>query len=83
MHASMEPLFVTRRFLLVHGKVQIHNQRLTVSLDKLNTDINNLELYLNVLSSGKLNPAIIDPIHLQIELANISETANTHINAAR
>ena len=26
-HVSMEPLFVTRRLLLVHGELQIYNQK--------------------------------------------------------
>ena len=37
IHVSVEPLFVTRRFLPVQGEVQIHKQRLAISLDKLNT----------------------------------------------
>ena len=44
---------VMGRFLLVHGEVKSHNQGLKVPLDKLNNDINNLDLFLNVLCTGK------------------------------
>ena len=73
IHENIETHFVTRRFLLAHGEVQIYNQVLKVSLDELNNNIKHLELYLNVLIMGILNLAIIDPIQLQIKLANIQK----------
>ena len=76
-HEDIESLFVTRSFLLVHGEVQIHNQRLKVFLDKLNNNICHFESHLDVLSMGKLSPAISDPLHLQIELADMENRTPT------
>ena len=73
IHEDIEPLFVTRRFLLVHGKVQIHSHRLRASTDKINDDVNHLGVYLNVLRTGKLSPDIVDPIHLGKELTDIQK----------
>ena len=40
IHEDIEPLFVTRRFLLVHGEVQIHSHGLKTSIDKIHNDVN-------------------------------------------
>ena len=73
IHEGIEPLFVTRRFLLVHGEVQIHGQRLKTSIDKIHDDVNHLAVCLNVLSTCKLSPDIVDPIHLGKELTDIQK----------
>ena len=73
IHEDIEPLFVTRIFFLVHGEVQIHSHRLRASIDKINEDVNHLGVYLNVLSTGKLSPDIVDPIHLGKELTDIQK----------
>ena len=73
IHEDIEPLFATRRFLLVHGEVQIHSHRLRASIDKINDDVNHLCVYLNVLSTGKLSPDTVDPIHLGKELTDMQK----------
>ena len=73
IHEDIETLFVTRRFLLVHGEVQIHSHRLKSSIDKILDDVNHLHVYLNVLSAGKLSPDIVDPIHLGKELTDLQK----------
>ena len=73
IHDDIETLFVPKRFLLVHGEVQIHSHRLKASIDKIHDDVNHLGVYLNVLSTGKLSPDIVDPIHLDKELTDIQK----------
>ena len=73
IHEDIEPLFVTRRFLLVHDEVQIHSHRLRASIDKINDDVNHLGVSVYVLSTGKLSPDTVDPIHLGKELTDIQK----------
>ena len=66
-------LFHSRKFMLIFSEVQIHLNRLRTSADILKSDINKFAQYLTMLSSGKLSPALIDPIHLQKELTLIQK----------
>ena len=70
---DLQTLFTTRRFLLIHGEILIHAHRLRVAIDALKADINNFEQYLMMLSSGKLNPALINPTQLKNELISIQK----------
>ena len=68
---DIQPLFVTRRFLLTHDEVLIHSYRLRVAGSDIRNDINKFGKYLDTLSSGKLSPTLVDPIHLCDELLRI------------
>ena len=67
------PLFVTRRFLLIHAEVLTHSHRLRVPVSDIRNDINKFRKYLDTLSSGKLSPTLLDPIHLCDELLRIQK----------
>ena len=67
----IEPLFVTRRFLLTLAKVLIHIHRLKVAVSDIRNDINKFAQYMDTLSSGKSSPTLVDPIHLYYELLRI------------
>ena len=66
-------LFTSRKFLLIHAEILIHSNRLRIAVDTLKNDINRFVQYLIMISSGKLSPALIDPTHLQRELASIQQ----------
>ena len=70
---ELEPLFVTRTFLVIHDEVLIHSHRLRTAVNDIKGDIKHLGQYLNTLSSDRLNPNIIDAIHLRTELINIQK----------
>ena len=59
--------------IFVYDEVQIHSHRLKASFDKINDDVNHLGIYLNALSTGRLNPDTVDPIHLGKELTDIEK----------
>ena len=68
---NIQPLFVTKRFLLIHAEVLIHSHRLRVAVSDIWNDINKFGKYLDTLSSGKLSPTLVNPIHLCDELLGI------------
>ena len=68
---DIQPLFVTRRFLLTHAEVLIHSHRLRVAVSDIRNDINKFGKYVDTLSSGKLSPTLVDPIQLCDELIMI------------
>ena len=72
-HKEIETLFITRRFLLTHAEGLIHTHRLRVAVSEISNDINNLGQYLDTLSSGKLSPTLVDPIHLSDEPLGIQK----------
>ena len=62
--AHIQTLFTGRRFLLLHSKSMIHNNRIRYLMKRMQHDITLIREYLNIHSTGRLNPNIIDPIHL-------------------
>ena len=52
IHKEIEPLFITRRFLLNHTEVLLHTHRLRVAVSEISNDIKKLGQYLDTLSSG-------------------------------
>ena len=70
---DIQPLFVTRRFLLTHAEVLVHSHRLRVAGSDIRNDINKCGKYLDTLISGKLSPTLADPIHLCNELLRIQK----------
>ena len=73
IHKEVEPLFITRRFLLTHAEVLIHTHRLSIAVSEVSNSINKLGQYLDTLSYGKLSPTLVDPIHLSNELLRIQK----------
>ena len=73
IHKDIEPLFVTRRFLLTHVEVLIHSHRLRVAVSEIRNDVNKFGKYLDTLRSRKLSPTLVDPIHLFDELLRIQK----------
>ena len=70
---DIQPLFVTRQFLLTHAEVLIHSHRLRAAVSDIRNDINKFGKYLDILSSWKLNPTLVDPIHLCDQLLRIQK----------
>ena len=58
---------------MAHAEVLIHSHRLRIAVNNIKEDIKHLVQYLNTLSSGRLNPNIIGPIHLRTELIKIQK----------
>ena len=67
----MNPLFTARRFLFLHSESQIHHSRIGSLLGQMKDDIDLIKKYLYIHSTGKLNPTIMDPIHLRRKLLKI------------
>ena len=79
IHKEIEPLFITRRFLLTHALVLIDTHRLRDAVYKMSNDINKFGQYLDTLSFGKLSPTLVDHIHLSDELLKIlKQTSSNH-----
>ena len=70
---DIQPLFVSRQFLLTHAEVLIHSHRLRAAVSDIRNDINRFGKYLDNLSSGKLSPTLVDSIHLCDELHRIQK----------
>ena len=70
---EIQCLFVTIRFLLTHAEVLIHSHRLRAGVSDIRNDINKFRKYLDTLSSGKLSPTLVEPIHLCDELLRIQK----------
>ena len=68
---QLEPLMMARNFQIAHTEVLLHTHRLKTAVSNIENDVEHLTLYLDTLSSGKLNPSIINPIQLRKELMNI------------
>ena len=68
MEKHLQPLFSTRRFLLVHSEFLILMYRLRSVMGDIKDDIKSLGQYLNAWGTGRLHFDIIDPICLRREL---------------
>ena len=51
----------------------IHHTRIRYLMKQMQRDMTLIREYLNIHSTGRLNPNIIDPIHLSQELLNINK----------
>ena len=69
--AQLKPLFTTRRFIFLHSESLIHHSRIRSLLGQMKDEIDLIKQYLNIHSTGKLNPIIIDPINLRRDLLKI------------
>ena len=61
-HTQM--LFTARKFLLLHSEFMIHHTRIRFLMKQMQHDMTLIREYLNIHTTGRLNPNIIDPIHL-------------------
>ena len=73
-------LFKARRFLLLHSKFMIHHTRIRYFMKQMQHDMTLIREHLNIHSTGRLNPNIIDPIHLRWELININKQLPTQLS---
>ena len=52
-------------FLLLHSEFMIHHTRIRYLMKQMQHDMTLIREYLNIHSIGRLNPNIMDPIHLR------------------
>ena len=58
----------------------IHNTRIRYLMKQMQHDMTLIRKYLNIHSTGRLNPKIIDPIHLRKELIKINKQLPTQLS---
>ena len=66
-------LLTTRKFLLTHAETLIHSHRLSIEVNNLIKDIEIVEQYMTMFSSGEPNPKLITPELLIRELLKIQD----------
>ena len=74
--------FTAKRFLLLHSEFMIHHTRIRYLLKQMQHDMEMtlIREYLNIHRTGRLNPNIIDPIHLRQELIKINKQLPTQLS---
>ena len=77
---KLKPLYITRRFYLLHTEIQIHHFRVRTLIRQINKEIDLIKEYLTIHSTGKITPTIIDSTHLKQELLNIQEQLPTRLS---
>ena len=70
---QLRPLYLARRFLLLHTELLIHHSRIRSVLEQMKTDTAQITAYLNIHITGKLTPSITGPVHLRQELLWINK----------
>ena len=65
---QLVPLFTTKRFVFLHLEFLIHHSRVQELIKQLQNDITLIRQYLDIHSTGKLTPVLVDPHHLRKEL---------------
>ena len=78
--AHIQTLFMARRFLLLHSEFMIHHTRIRYLLKQMQHDMTLIREYLNIHTTGRLSPYIIDPIHLGQELIKINKQLPTQLS---
>ena len=71
---QLTPLFLARRFLLLHMESLMHHSRIRSLLEQMKPDTAQITAYLNIHITGKLTPSITDPVHLKQELFVVKQT---------
>ena len=61
---QLVPLFTARRLIFLHQRFLIHYSRLQELIKNLQNDITLIRQYLDVYSTGKLTPVLVDAYHL-------------------
>ena len=64
---QLVPLFTARRFLFLHLEFLIHHSRVQELIKQLQNDVTLIRQHLDVHSTGKLTPVLVNPTHLQSE----------------
>ena len=80
INAHIQTLFTARRYLLLHSDSMIHHTRIRYLLKQMQQDMTIIREYLNIHSTGRLNPNIIDPIHLRQEIIKINKQLPTQLS---
>ena len=62
---KLKPLYIKRRFYLLHTETQIHHFRIRTLIRQISKDTNLVKGYVNIHSTGRITPTIIGPIHLK------------------
>ena len=76
----IQTLFTARRSLLLHFEFMIHHTRIWYLLKQMQHDMTLIGEYLNIYSTGRLNPNIIGSIHLRQELIKINKQPTAHLS---
>ena len=80
IQTHIQSLFTAIRFLLLLSESMIHHTRIMSLMKQKQHDIKLIREYLNIHSTGKVNPNIIDPIHLRQELIRIHKLLPTQLS---
>ena len=76
---QLVPLFTARRFLFLQLDFLIHHSRVQELIKQLQNDITLIRQYLDVHSTGKLTPVLVDSHHLRKELIKINKQLPTSL----
>ena len=80
INTHTQTLFTARRLLLLHSEFMIHHTRIRYLMKQMQHDMTLIREYLNLHSTGRLNPNIIDPIHLRQELIKMKKQLPTQLS---
>ena len=69
----IQTLFMARGLLLLHSEFMIHHTSIRYLLKQMQHDMTLIKEYLSIHTIGRLNPNIIDPIHLRQEFIKINK----------
>ena len=78
--AHIQTLFTARKFLLLHSEFMVYHTRIRHLMKQKQHDMTLIREYLNIYTTGRLNPNIIDPIHLRQELIKINKQLPTQLS---
>ena len=73
IESHIKDLFSAKIFFCLNSQAMIHHSRLRTLLKQMKLDTILIREYLNIHSTGKLTPNIIDPVHLRRELIKINK----------
>ena len=76
----IQTLFIARRFLLLQCEFMIHHTKIRYLMKQMQHDMTLIREYLNIHSTGRLNPNIIDPIQLRQKLISINKQLLTQLS---
>ena len=77
---QLVPLFTARRFLLLHLNFLIHHSRVHELMKQLQNVTTLIRQYLDVNSTGKLTPVLMDTHHLRKDLIQIHKQLPTSLS---
>ena len=77
---QLVPLFTSRRFDFLHLEFLFHHSMVQELIKQLQYDITLTRQYLDLHSTGKLTPVLVDPHHLRKELIKINKQLPTSLS---